>query len=1008
LKIKSLLQRFLASTILLFSGTNSVFGAGFKVLPGHVPPIISGLTPTGNLAATNELLLAIGLPLRSPEALTNYLEQVYNPASPNFRHFLTLAQFTEQFGPTEQDYKAVKQFAQSNGLSVGATYDNRLLLDVTGPAAAVEKAFNIKLRTYHHPTEGRDFFAPDREPQVGANLQVVDIQGLSNLSRPHSRLAKRDVTNAVPRSGSSPDGKGGYFGNDFRNAYAPGVTLTGAGQMLGLFEADGFYANDIAAYAAAAGNGRANIVIQTVLLDGFSGTPTTGANSGNGEVSLDIEMAMAMAPGLAKIVVFEGNPNRFLQNDILNSMLSYSNTVKNLSSSWGWPGGPSVTTDNIFISMAGVGQSFFSASGDSCAFTAGASSVNGVDNVSLNNAPSSSPYITEVGGTTLTMNGTGASFKSETVWNWGIEIGSQYDGSGSSGGVSSYYPIPSWQSSVSNLASAGGSTSFRNIPDVALTADNIYVVSGGSAVGTDNTGGTSCAAPLWAAFIALVNEQVAANGGQSVGFVNPALYAIAAGPNYSTCFNDVTTGNNTWSSSTSLFYAATGYDLCTGLGSPAGQSLLNALAGGVALAVSPLSDSATGVAGGPFTLASGSFVLTNGSSSNLDWSLINSPTWLSISPTNGSLAAGSQTTLACSLTAAASNLTVGTYATSLAFSNLTVQAVETVPFTLQVNQPMVISPTNGFTASGPGGGPFSLSSQTYTLSNQGLNPVDWSLLNVPSWLSVAPSNGTLATSGQTSFTVSLSAAASNLTSGNYSATVIATNQFGPAAGLSFTLGVNPSLVNNGDFETGSFTGWTLTGSTKYNNVTSSSAFVHSGSYGAEFGTSGSLAYLRQTVPTSAGQNYLLSLWLDNPNNSHGATPNQFLIQWNGATIFNRTNIPFTAWTNLQFFVTATGASTVLQFGFEDNPNYLGLDDVSLTPHSPPRFNAARQNATGFALGWSAVPNLYYQIQYNTNLLQTNWLNLGAPLLATTNTLTFLDTNATSSAPSRFYRILEIP
>ena len=120
---------------------------------------------------------------------------------------------------------------------------------------------------------------------------------------------------------SAPDGFGTYFGNDFRNAYVPGTTLTGAGQTVGLFEFDGFYSSDIAAYAAAAGNGRTNIVIQTVLLDGYNGVPTTGANSGNGEVSLDIEMAMAMAPGLAKIVVFEGNPNnsctqRHLKRDV--------------------------------------------------------------------------------------------------------------------------------------------------------------------------------------------------------------------------------------------------------------------------------------------------------------------------------------------------------------------------------------------------------------------------------------------------------------------------------------------------------------------------------------------------------------------------------------------------------------------------------------------------------------------------------------------------------------------
>ena len=81
-------------------------------------------------------------------------------------------------------------------------------------------------------------------------------------------------------------------------------------------------------------------------------------------------------------------------------------------------------------------------------------------------------------------------------------------------------------------------------------------------------GGTSCAAPLWAAFTALVNQQAAAASQPPVGFLNPALYAIGKGANYTTCFHDITTGNNTWSGSPNLFFAVPGYDLCTGWGTP--------------------------------------------------------------------------------------------------------------------------------------------------------------------------------------------------------------------------------------------------------------------------------------------------------------------------------------------------------------------------------------------------------------------------------------------------------
>lgn len=807
----------------MFCGISTVLGADLKVLQGHVPKIVSSLTPKGRLAATNELRLAIGLPLRDPAGLDDFLAQIYNPASPNFHRYLTVDEATARFGSTAGDYEAVETFARSNGLAVTATYNNRLVLDVTGPAAAVEKAFHVKLLIYRHPAEARDFYAPATEPTVDAQLPVVDIQGLSDYSRPHPKLYRMNA--ALPKAGSAPDGSGAYFGNDFRNAYVPDTTLTGAGQALGLFEADGFYSSDIATYASAAGNGRTNIVIQTVLLNGFSGTPTTGSDSGNPEVSLDIEMAMSIAPGLARIVVYEGNPNEFIPNDILDSMLAGSNTVKSLSCSWGWGGGPSTTTDAIFKNMSAVGQSFFNAAGDSDAFTTGASSVNGVDNPSLANAPSSSPYITQVGGTTLT-SGANAAYGSETVWNWG-------GGTGSSGGISSHYSIPNWQTNVANLTGSGGSTSFRNIPDVALTADDIYVAYGDG--GGAEFGGTSCAAPLWAGFIALANQQAAAGGRPVVGFINPAIYAIASGPNYGTCFHDVTTGNNTWSSSPSLFYAATGYDLCTGLGTPAGQSLINALAGNAdALIISPLAGAATGVAGGPFTITTGDILLTNSSSSPLAWSLVNSSAWLTISATAGTLAARGQTSLACGLTATANNLVASTYMASLTFSNETSQAVQTGSFTLQVNQPLLITPTNGFVAAGPAGGPFNVSSQNFVLSNQGGNSLSWNITNFPSWLNASPSSGTLAGGAQATVTVSLTAAADSLTYGVYTADLLVTNFTGLAASLPFTItsvNTNQPIVDNGGFENGNLTGWTLDASSKYNFVTTSSAYVHSGSYG---------------------------------------------------------------------------------------------------------------------------------------------------------------------------------
>ncbi len=280
---------------------------------------------------------------------------------------------------------------------------------------------------------------------MDAELPVVDISGLNNYVLPHPtslKISSPTVPKAAPRTGSGSGGS--YLGKDFRNAYLPGVTLTGAGQMLGLLEFDGYYPNDISAYETTAG--LPAVPLQTVLLDGYDGAPTTGRRSGNDEVSLDIEVAVAMAPGLAGIIVFEAGPGG-LQNDILNAMAA-SNQVRQFSCSWAWGGGPSATTDNIFKQMAIQGQSFFNAAGDSDAFTSGE-----VDDPSQGFAPASSPYITQVGGTTLT-TGSGGSWLSESVWNQG-------GGVGGSGGISTFYPIPPWQLGISMTAN-GGSTNQRN------------------------------------------------------------------------------------------------------------------------------------------------------------------------------------------------------------------------------------------------------------------------------------------------------------------------------------------------------------------------------------------------------------------------------------------------------------------------------------------------------------------------------------------------------------------
>lgn len=519
-------------------------------LHGHVPAVTSRLQPVGRLDPAKELNLAIGLPLRNQAELKAFLEDVYNPSSPNFRHFLTTAQFTERFGPASEDYQAVLEFAKAHNLGF-TTVPNRMLVNVRGAVGDIEKALHVTFNLYRHPSENRDFFAPNVEPSLELSMPVIHIGGLDNYTLPHPKSLKKGLTpnGPQPKLGSGPGGT--YLGYDFRNAYLPGVTLDGSGQVVGLLQFDGYFPNDIALYEAQAGLPKVPLV--NVLLDGFDGTP----GFGNVEVALDIEMVIAMAPGVSEVILYEG----FLPESIMNRMAS-DNLASQLSCSWGWGGGPNATIDQILQEIAAQGQTFFDASGDSDAFPPGS-----VDDPSLPNAPSDNPYMVQVGGTTLFTSGPLGSWQGEQVWNYFNDVGS-------SGGISAFYAIPTWQQGI-DMTNNGGSTVFRNLPDVALTGDNVWSVSDNGFGGY--TAGTSCASPLWAGLTALINQQAADAGAPPVGLLNPALYAIGKSGAYRTAFHDILISNNTNSISTNAFFAVPGYDLCTGWGTPASTNLINLL-----------------------------------------------------------------------------------------------------------------------------------------------------------------------------------------------------------------------------------------------------------------------------------------------------------------------------------------------------------------------------------------------------------------------------------------------
>jgi uncharacterized repeat protein (TIGR01451 family) len=547
-----------ACAVLLLLSQTAGHSAGTQLIGGNVPKAVLGLHPLAHYDGTNRLNLAIGLPLRDGNGLAAFLHDVYDPASPRYHQFLTPSQFAEKFGPSVADYESLKGFARSNRLAITRTHSNRTLLDVEGSVADIEKALHITMEIYKHPTENRTFIGPNTDPSVDCAVPVLHIAGLDNYFLPHPNYTSRPIKPLRANQPALGSGQGGtYLGNDFRAAYIPGVGLDGTGQKVGLLEFDAYYPNDPVAYEGYAG--LPSVPLSNISIDGFAGPP----GAGNVEVALDIEMVIAMAPGLSKILVYEATNSGFssISDDMLNRMAT-DDSANQLSSSWTFS--VDASTDQIFQEMALQGQSYFNASGDSGAYPPGKIPT-----------PNDDTNITLVGGTTLFTTGPGGAWQSEEVWSY------YNQGTGtnaSSGGFSSIYAIPPWQLGISMVDNLG-STNFRNLPDVALTADNIFAFANNGQ--QQDEAGTSAATPLWAAFTALVNQQgISIAGRPPVGFINPAVYAIGKGPSsvYNGAFHDIITGNNTNTVSPTQFYAVPGYDLCTGWGTPTGSSLIDILA----------------------------------------------------------------------------------------------------------------------------------------------------------------------------------------------------------------------------------------------------------------------------------------------------------------------------------------------------------------------------------------------------------------------------------------------
>jgi uncharacterized repeat protein (TIGR01451 family) len=527
-------------------------------LTGHVPiNAVEKSVFLKRLDGNTQVPITFVLPLRNQNELAELIERLYDPADELYGKYLTTAEFVARYAPTQEDHDKVVAYAKKMGLSVSNTHLNRLLVNASGPARVLESAFGLTLHQYMSPT-GRTFYAPNNDPTVPVHIASVinGIVGLDNHAkyRPYRHL-KEMASSSASGSQSFPSGPGGGFSpSDIATAYnLTGLPANGSNQVIALFELAGYQASDINAYTSFFGLPAAQLT--NIIVDGGS---TDGVDA---EVALDIELALALAPA-SQIFVYEGPNSNQGVIDTYNRIAT-DNVAKQVSTSWGLGedlnSTQAIQAENaIFQQMAAQGQTIYAAAGDSGAY----------DDFNNNNSmtlvvddPASQPYVVGVGGTNLAVNANTGAYQMESVWDHGLGNGA------GGGGVSGVWPIPSWQSNVPTVYSKTN----RNVPDVALDADP----NTGYAIFFQGQwqifGGTSCAAPLWAAFTACVNQARAAAGNAPLGFANPILYAIGNGMSYTTDFHDVTTGNN-------LFYnAGAGYDNATGWGSFNGANLYASL-----------------------------------------------------------------------------------------------------------------------------------------------------------------------------------------------------------------------------------------------------------------------------------------------------------------------------------------------------------------------------------------------------------------------------------------------
>jgi subtilase family serine protease len=583
---------------------------------GRAPALPLGSALLGVLPDATTMHVTVAIKPRDPAGLAQLAQSVATVGSPGFRHFLTPAAFARRFGASAATLTAVENSLRASGLTPGAVSANRLSIAVTATAGALSRAFDVVLSRIREPG-GLTAVVNSLPPAVATAIApaVQAVVGLDDLGavRPLDVRPTRTAAHATARvaphvatggpqpcaaaSGAAP-GQDAYTADEIASAYDFSGLYTagdlGQGTTIGIYELEPDDNNDIAAFQSCYGT---SAPVSYVPVDGGA-----GSGAGSGEAALDIEQVVGLAPK-ANVIVYQG-PNSNSNGpgagpyDVFATMIN-DDRAQVITTSWGQCEALEGSADahaeeTLFEQAAAQGQTIVSAAGDDGSEDCDV--PGGIPNTTLAvDDPGSDPFVTSVGGTSLTQLGPPPV---ESVWNNGgglTGLLGAAPGAGG-GGVSSIWPMPSYQAGAAaalGVIGDGSSTSAcgaaegycREVPDVAADADPdfgylIYYNGAGSErdapVGWQGTGGTSGAAPVWGALVALADASKGC-AGAPVGFANPALYR-AADSDYAATFRDITTGNNDYTGSHGgLYPAKSGYDMATGLGSPDAAPLASEL-----------------------------------------------------------------------------------------------------------------------------------------------------------------------------------------------------------------------------------------------------------------------------------------------------------------------------------------------------------------------------------------------------------------------------------------------